>query len=219
VRMPDLQPCLTPAEVPWLSAEPASGEAARGETDEVTLYLDSKGMEPGDHTVTLCVSSDDPSTPYVPVPVTLTVTDATCDTTVTDRHAGPLTVSGGLACLAAGSQVDGPVTVSGGGGLFADDATVGGAVTARRAGSVEVTDSQLGGPVTARQVTAGLVLDGNVIGGSVTLQDNATGERAILLAENTIDGVLTCRQNTPPPTNDGRPNTVTGVRTGQCADL
>lgn len=219
VRMPDLQPCLTPAEVPWLSAEPASGEAARGETDEVTLYLDSTGMEPGDHTVTLCVSSDDPSTPYVPVPVTLTVTDATCDTTVTDRHAGPLTVSGGLACLAAGSQVDGPVTVSGGGGLFADDATVGGAVTARRAGSVEVTDSQLGGPVTARQVTAGLVLDGNVVGGSVTLQDNATGERAILLAENTIDGVLTCRQNTPPPTNDGRPNTVTGVRTGQCADL
>lgn len=219
VRLPDLMPCVTPDEVSWLSAEPASGEAARGEVDEVTLYLDSTGLEPGDHTAQLCVSSDDPATPYVPVPVTLTVTDATCDTTVTDQHAGALTVSGELACLAAGSRVDGPVTVSGGGGLFADDATVAGPVTARRAGAVEVTDSELLGPVTARQVDGALLLDGNAIGGSVTLQANSTGERAILVAENTVGGVLTCRQNTPPPTNDGRPNTVNGVRTGQCADL
>jgi hypothetical protein len=34
---------------------------------------------------------------------------------------------------------------------------------------------------------------------------------------NKITGPLSCSGNTPPPTDGGYPNTVTGARSGQCS--
>ncbi|HEY0698675.1 MAG TPA: hypothetical protein VGD43_12800 [Micromonospora sp.] len=56
----------------------------------------------------------------------------------------------------------------------------------------------------------------NTINGPVSLTDNTGGAR---IAGNTIDGPLTCGRNEPSPTDIGEPNSVTGERSGQCADL
>ena len=218
VVMPDLRGCQTPDEVPWLDVDPASGQTARGQESGVQVLLDSTGLAAGDYTANLCVSSDDPATPYVPVLVTMTVTDQTCATTITGTHSGPVTVTSGLTCLAAGATVAGPVTVRGG-SLYADDATVSGPLSGNRAGGVEVTDSVVNGPLTLRSGTAVVTVDGTTVNGPATLDRNSTGEVPIVFADNTIDGPLTCNRNAPPPTNDGRPNTVKGPRSGQCSDL
>ncbi|MCK0114180.1 S8 family serine peptidase [Ornithinimicrobium sp. F0845] len=218
VVMPDLMGCQTPEEVPWLDVDPASGQTARGQESGVRVLMDSTGLAAGDYTANLCVSSDDPATPYVPVLVTMTVTGQTCATTITGTHSGPVTATGGLTCLAAGATVQGPVTVRGG-SLFADDVTVSGPVSGNRAQGVEVTDSVINGPLTLRSGTGVVTVDGNTVNGPVTLDRNSTGEVPILIADNTIGGPLTCNRNTPPPTDDGRPNTVEGPRSGQCSDL
>lgn len=182
------------------------------------VLLDSTGLAAGDYTANLCVSSNDPATPYVPVPVTMTVTDQVCDTTVTGSHDGPVTAGSGLTCLAAGAEVAGAVTVRGG-SLYADDVTIDGPVSGNRAQGVQLTDSTVNGALTLLAGTQRITVDGNRVSGPVTLQRNTTGEAPILVADNVIEGPLTCRSNTPPPTNDDRPNVVSGTRSGQCADL
>jgi hypothetical protein len=67
--------CDSPAAVSWLSATPSSGTTAPGATDSVTVALNASGMDEGTHTAYLCVFSNDPSIPAVPVPVVMTVTD------------------------------------------------------------------------------------------------------------------------------------------------
>jgi hypothetical protein len=65
-------------------------------------------------------------------------------------------------------------------------------------------------------------LGGNQIGGRVIISNNVTGgsgESGVEVEGNHIGGTLSCSGNTPPPTNDGQPNTVTGARTGQCTGL
>ena len=72
-------PCLVPADIPWLSADPISGTipVASGQTVDVTF--DSTGLPDGTYTANLCVESNDPDpgpgngTDLVVVPVSLTV--------------------------------------------------------------------------------------------------------------------------------------------------
>ena len=216
--MPDLMPCQTPDEVPWLEVDPGTGQSARGQESSVQVLMDSTGLAAGEHTATLCVSSDDPATPYVPVVVTMTVTDQVCASTVSGVHPGPVTISDGLTCLAAGVQVAGPVTVRGG-SLYADAVTIEGPLSGNGARGVEVSDSVIAGPLTLRAGTGVVTVESNTIGGATTVDRNSTGVVPILLADNTIDGPLSCSRNTPPPTNEERPNTVHGERSGQCKDL
>jgi len=51
--------------------------------------------------------------------------------------------------------------------------------------------------------------------GTGPMPDDTTTE----IESNLITGALNCSGNTPPPTNDGHPNTVGGGRTGQCVAL
>src|SRR5690606_5302524 len=94
----------------WLSVSPGSGSTVPGGSDEVTVTVDSSGLAPGGHEGLLCVVSNDPVSPVVEVPVSLSVTEASepepvvCDETVTGVHVGALTVSEGVTCLAAGAQ-------------------------------------------------------------------------------------------------------------------
>ena len=69
--------------VPWLSVSPDSGSVAQGNTQSVSLDIDTTGMSPGDYTGYLCVNSNDPNAGLTAMPVELTVTRP--DTVFDDR--------------------------------------------------------------------------------------------------------------------------------------
>jgi hypothetical protein len=213
------QPCDEPGDVSWLSVSDESGATPAGGSSDVTVLVDSTGLPPGVHEAHLCVGSNDPDSPLVGVPVTVTVTDQTCDRTITGEHPDPITVSSGLTCLGYGSEVSGPVTVAAGASLHASGATVTGVVAARGAARVELSRSMVDGPVFLYDGTAQVVLAGNQVTGPVSLVGNVTGLAPIVVAGNTVGGRLTCVDNQPPPVNNGQPNTVRGPASGQCRDL
>jgi hypothetical protein len=55
--------------------------------------------------------------------------------------------------------------------------------------------------------------------GTVSLTDNTTGDTPIVVSGNEILGLLSCSGNEPPPVNNGSPNTVIGLKLGQCRGL
>ncbi|KAB2966320.1 MAG: hypothetical protein F9K18_05765 [Thermoanaerobaculia bacterium] len=67
--------CSTPSDLPWISVNPAAGSTAPGASDVVTVTFDAAALSPGLYDGLLCVNSNDPATPLVEVPVSLTVTD------------------------------------------------------------------------------------------------------------------------------------------------
>ena len=214
--------CATAAPVPWLSATPAAGTTAPGEHHRVTVTVDATELTEGEHRAQLCVTSDAPATPVVAVPVTVTVTPgaapAVCDRTISGVHAGPLTVTEGVTCLAAGAHVLGEVNVADGAGLVATAAVIQGPVSALGASRVELSFSQVTGPVLVSGATARVWLFGNQVTGAVTLVAGVTSEAAVV-SGNTVIGSLSCFGNTPEPVNVGLSNTATAGRFGQCASL
>ncbi len=60
-------------DIPWLSESPITGTVAPGACQTVTVNFDSTGLLPGLYTANLVVNSNDPDTPQVTLPVTLTV--------------------------------------------------------------------------------------------------------------------------------------------------
>lgn len=217
VQLPDAQPCVTPDEVPWLSVSQDSGGTGAGQATRLTVSLDSTGLAAGTYRAQLCVVSNDPVTPLVPVPVTLTVTAQTCDQVISGRHAGPLTVRNGTTCLAPGATVQGPVTVTAGAGLVVREATVSGPITVTGADTVELIQARVYGPVSVTGVTGAVWLANSEISGPVSVTDNRTGDAPVVIAGNRIGGPLHCGGNTPPPVDHGIPNTVAGPTAGQCA--
>ncbi|GIK57656.1 MAG: S8 family serine peptidase [Chloroflexi bacterium] len=73
---PPPPPCDAPTDLPWLSVAPDNGTTVGGDSSTVTVTFDSTGLSAGDYTGLLCVDSNDPDTPRVEVPVTLTVLPA-----------------------------------------------------------------------------------------------------------------------------------------------
>jgi hypothetical protein len=65
--------CDSPADVPWLSANPAAGTITPAGNQVVDVTFDSTGIALGTYQATLCVFSNDPDEPVVPVPVTMDV--------------------------------------------------------------------------------------------------------------------------------------------------
>lgn len=64
-----------PGDIPWLSATPSGGTVAPDACAVVAVTLDSSGLAPAVYTGSLQISSDDPDTPELPIPVTLTVSN------------------------------------------------------------------------------------------------------------------------------------------------
>ncbi|NUT34852.1 MAG: S8 family serine peptidase [Hamadaea sp.] len=213
------QPCDDPADVPWVRVATTSGVTAPGGASEVTVLVDSAGLPAGVHQAHLCVTGNDPERSLVGVPVTVTVTDQTCDRTVTGTLDGPLTVTSGLTCLAHGSTVTGRVTVASGAGLYADGSRIDAALATQGAAGITVSDTVIVGAVTLRDGTGVLSLSGNHVTGLVSLTGNSTGTTPILVAGNTVVGPMMCSGNQPPPVNGGVPNTVSGTVSGQCRGL
>ena len=65
--------CDNPADVPWLTVNPTGSTTAAGGSTPVTIGFNSTGMAVGTYNATLCVTSNDPTTPLVEVPVELVV--------------------------------------------------------------------------------------------------------------------------------------------------
>jgi subtilisin-like proprotein convertase family protein len=66
--------CDSPADIPWVSVSPASGTTAPGSSTAVGVAFDTYGLTTGStYTGTLCLSSNDPDTPLITIPLTLTV--------------------------------------------------------------------------------------------------------------------------------------------------
>lgn len=66
--------CSLPSDIPWASVAPISGTVPGGESTNVDVSLDTTGLTVGaTYTGTLCVTSNDPVTPLVIVPLAVTV--------------------------------------------------------------------------------------------------------------------------------------------------
>lgn len=65
--------CAAPQDTPWLTSTPVSGTLPLATTQVISVTFDSVGLPAMVYTTTLCVESNDPSTPEWTVPVTLTV--------------------------------------------------------------------------------------------------------------------------------------------------
>ena len=79
--------CAAPGDVPWLTLSPTSGTiVAGGAAQDVSVTLDSTGLDEGLHQATVCVFSDDPQHRTVPVRIAFVVANATplYDQTVAD---------------------------------------------------------------------------------------------------------------------------------------
>jgi hypothetical protein len=66
--------CAAPSDLPWASVDQAAGTTAPAASTDVTVTFDSTGLAVGSYDGLLCVASNDPVTPLVEVPVSLTVT-------------------------------------------------------------------------------------------------------------------------------------------------
>lgn len=60
----------------WISTSISSGSVAAGEDEVIDVVLDAEGLLGGSYNATLRIESDDPFTPEIDVPVSLTVTGA-----------------------------------------------------------------------------------------------------------------------------------------------
>ncbi|MDX1435439.1 MAG: choice-of-anchor J domain-containing protein [Anaerolineales bacterium] len=65
--------CDSGADISWLNVNPNAGSTPGTNSTQVSVGFDSTGFSTGTYTGTLCVESNDPVTPRVKVPVTMTV--------------------------------------------------------------------------------------------------------------------------------------------------
>jgi hypothetical protein len=57
----------------WFSMDPVSGTVATNSSMPIQVTFDATGVEPGDYTTEIVVQSNDPVTPSLSIPVTMTV--------------------------------------------------------------------------------------------------------------------------------------------------
>jgi hypothetical protein len=76
-------------DAPWLSVDPVSGSVPTDGSSLVQVTFDATGLQPNINTTTLYVVSNDPLTPIVEIPVTLTVNAVPPESaTITGPEAG-----------------------------------------------------------------------------------------------------------------------------------
>jgi hypothetical protein len=141
---------------------------------------------------------------------TLTVAAGTSVAIVNSTISNNLTATSPGAFSLCGSNVVGNLSVSGASGyvLVGDPGDSGCAANSLRA-------------VALSSNGAGVELGQNTISGNVSLTGNRGGgpypeDASPSVEANRIQGTLACSGNAPPATNNGKPNTVTGTRSGEC---
>lgn len=118
-----------------------------------------------------------------------------CDETVSGSHAGPLVLDDGTTCVVE-ADLEGPLTVSSGASVVLRESTLEGPLRSDGARQVTVGESALTGPVSITGTTG-----------------------AVVLRNTTINGPLSCGDNTNEPSDRGTDTTVSGPSTGQCSHL
>jgi hexosaminidase len=75
-----------------------------------------------------------------------------------------------------------------------------------------VTGLNQHGTLTLENDSAGVTLNGSQLNGLAYVENNtATAPAVITVSGNTVTGSLYCTGNTPPPTDSGTVNTVSGT--------
>lgn len=147
--------------------------------------------------------------------------------------AGSVIIRNGANVVVAGSTVQGAISASGGGLLSVCGSHVQSISVSSATGFVLIGDpgdDACGANTVTNGVSlllnrAGLEVSSNTsIGGSVVLSSNSgvgpfPDDTRPEIEGNTIAGSLTCSSDTPPASNDGHPNTVSGSRSGECIGL
>lgn len=67
--------CENPNNVPWMTLGAGTGTTAPGATDDISVGIDTAGLEDGDYEASICVGTNDGTFGDVEVPVSLTVHD------------------------------------------------------------------------------------------------------------------------------------------------
>lgn len=140
----------------------------------------------------------------------------TCTRTVSGTYNGPISVNSGVLCL-NGATVNGPINVSGA-SLVATGTTIRGPLSISGADFALLEGTSINGPLAVNGTKVGLVLTHLRVQGPVSVTGNTTTGPALISAD-TVNGPLACSGNNPPPTSGGQANTVSGPRSGQCAQL
>jgi 5'-nucleotidase len=213
---------------------------AAGGDNFFTLAEGTDVVTTGDNDLTMLVAyfaANSPVTPDTQPRSAVGRPGPECARTISGLYLGPLTVSAGLTCL-DDAVVIGPITVKAGASLIVDGGTITGPVDATRpelftlsmttvigpvtvtgaADAVTIEKTRITGPVSVSDSSGGVRIDTTTVTGPVRVTSN-TGTAPVVVAANTITGPLSCTGNNPDPVNDGRPNTVRGPATGQCARL
>ncbi|GAA0696830.1 hypothetical protein GCM10010193_59530 [Kitasatospora atroaurantiaca] len=127
---------------------------------------------------------------------------------------GSIETRNGTLLAVCGTHVTGSVKSSGASGfVVVGDPGDDGCAANRVDGSVELRNNRGGAEIVGNQVGGSVIVVGTT--GTGPFPEDSRAE----IEGNTIGGALHCTGNTPPPTNGGNPNTVSGPRNGQCSML
>ncbi|MGV4988938.1 FG-GAP-like repeat-containing protein [Streptomyces sp. NRAIS3] len=211
-------------------------------------HLTWSNLLPGSHTLTAQYSGDTnyqaPATPETAtqtVNCTRTVTGSVSSVTATGESTcilnatvhGSVTAGAGRALFISNSTIQGSVASSHSTLVGVCGTNVTGSLVESGASRFVVVGDPGDDHCAANHInrhvmlgsnTGGTELISNNIGGTTMVTNNrGTGpfpeDDRPEIEGNTIGGSLLCSGNTPSPTNDGHPNTVSGARMGQCTAL
>ena len=73
------------AECPWLDENPETGDVEPGNSDEITVSIDTTGLAPGEYSAKIYIANNDPDENPTVVPVQLTVIVALPDLVITEK--------------------------------------------------------------------------------------------------------------------------------------
>jgi hypothetical protein len=197
--------------VPWLSASPDSGSVPAGDSDLVTVTVDTDGMSHGEHVGYLCVTTDDANTPLIPIPVTLEVIDPglgilqgnVSSLGICSEDGGPLEgaevfiegsnntfelttdESGNYSIMIDESESPLDITVS---AELHADATASGVII--EAGETTVEDFDLAGDTACAELTPDFIEESADLGQSVqaTFEIESTGTQTLEWLISFVDG-------------------------------
>ena len=66
--------CDTPGDLPWVSLDSSNGSTGPGDISPVSVLFDSTGLSiPSSQTGLLCITSNDPDSPIIQIPLNLLV--------------------------------------------------------------------------------------------------------------------------------------------------
>ena len=80
--------CSSVNDISWVTVNPISGTIAYDSSEDVQVSFDTTGLSVGStYTGTLCVTSNDPDSPLIAVPLTLTVASQSYDVVLSGNQA------------------------------------------------------------------------------------------------------------------------------------